>query len=136
MLIDATIQVAIIGGVAGLVTGVIGSLIAPWANWLIEKRKQKLAYRRELVAKWRKMVEEVNLFSSREELTHKQTREMLVKHVDYYSLHPHLQEKVLKKHNKVIDKIKTPDYKVFGTYTILTFLVDQIAEIEKKWKLV
>ena len=49
---DEKIIVALIG----LAGGAIGSLFAPWANWGIEKRKQKLAYRRELVAKWRRMI--------------------------------------------------------------------------------
>jgi len=53
---DATVQVAIIGGVAGLVTGVIGSLVAPWANWSIEKRKQKLVYRRQLISEARQAI--------------------------------------------------------------------------------
>ena len=35
----------ILGGIAGL--------FSPWANWGIEKRRQKLARRRELITGWR-----------------------------------------------------------------------------------
>lgn len=42
--------------VIGLLAGVVGGITVAWVNWGIEKRKQKLTYRRELVAKWRKMI--------------------------------------------------------------------------------
>ena len=38
---------------------VVGAIIGPYVNWGIEKKKQKLAYRRDLVAKWRAMLQEV-----------------------------------------------------------------------------
>jgi len=33
---------AVIGGVTGLITGAIASLIAPWVNWGIEKKRRAL----------------------------------------------------------------------------------------------
>lgn len=47
------IAVAVIGGVAGLVTGTAGSLTAPWAQWGVEKRRLRRQRRVELVAEWR-----------------------------------------------------------------------------------
>jgi hypothetical protein len=35
---ENTILVALIGAVAGLISGTIASLIAPWIKWGIEKR--------------------------------------------------------------------------------------------------
>jgi hypothetical protein len=35
-----TVWAAIVGGIAGVVTGSISAVVAPWANWGIEKRRQ------------------------------------------------------------------------------------------------
>ena len=50
---DISIINAIIAGVVGLVTGAIGSLIAPWIQWGIEKKRQKQNRRIELISEWR-----------------------------------------------------------------------------------
>lgn len=47
------IAVAVIGGVAGLVTGTAGSLTAPWAQWGVEQRRLRRQRRVELIAEWR-----------------------------------------------------------------------------------
>lgn len=44
---------ALVGGGVGLVTGAVASLIAPWANWGIEKRKLRRAGRVERIREWR-----------------------------------------------------------------------------------
>jgi hypothetical protein len=44
---------ALIGGVAGLASGALVSLVAPWVNWGVEKRRLRLMRRRELVDQWR-----------------------------------------------------------------------------------
>ena len=41
---------AIVGGVAGVVTGGITSLIAPWAQWGVDKRRLRRAERRNVIA--------------------------------------------------------------------------------------
>jgi hypothetical protein len=41
----------------GFIGGVIGSLVAPWVHWGIEKKKQGLAAQRELIATARRLVE-------------------------------------------------------------------------------
>ena len=50
---DPAIVAALIGGTAGLATGVAGSLIAPWSNWGVEKRRIRLQRRQALVDDWR-----------------------------------------------------------------------------------
>jgi hypothetical protein len=40
-----------------LIAGAIDSLVAPWANWRIEKRRQRLAARKEFIAMARRAVE-------------------------------------------------------------------------------
>lgn len=44
---------ALIGGGAGLCTGVAGSLIAPWVNWRIEQHRLRRETQTELVRTWR-----------------------------------------------------------------------------------
>lgn len=44
---------AIIGGLAGLVTGAVGSLVAPWVALKVEHQRQVHADRRQRVAEWR-----------------------------------------------------------------------------------
>jgi hypothetical protein len=51
------LEVIIPAGV-GLITGAVGSLVAPWANWKIEETKQRHQTRRELIEKLRKYLEE------------------------------------------------------------------------------
>lgn len=40
----------------GFVAGVVGSLIAPWVHWGVEKRKLRLVARRELIDKARRVI--------------------------------------------------------------------------------
>ncbi|ORW28187.1 hypothetical protein AWC19_27515 [Mycobacterium palustre] len=47
------IWTAVIGGLAGLTSGAVGSLIAPWANWSIEKRRLERQRRYDLLKSWR-----------------------------------------------------------------------------------
>lgn len=43
----------IIGGVAGLLGGALASLVAPWVNWRIERKRDEAQARRNRVAEWR-----------------------------------------------------------------------------------
>ncbi len=53
------IVVALIGGGAGMATGVVGSLFAPWANWGVEKRRLARQRRIERIEEWRAGVAEL-----------------------------------------------------------------------------
>jgi hypothetical protein len=122
-----TLIAAIVGAVAGIITGSIGSLFAPWANWGIEKQKQKLAHRRELVAKWREMVAE----------TSKQTgvnAELYIhSHKDYYSLLPHLRKEGIKARTEAIRAVSVKPYPILP---ILMLILEDIDRIEREWDLV
>lgn len=59
---------AVVGGVAGLATGALASVVAPWVNWGIERRRLRLERRQELIAEWRTGLaeaEEAGLFGGR-----------------------------------------------------------------------
>jgi hypothetical protein len=47
----------VVSAVVGLVAGVVGSLIAPWVNWGIEKRRDKLKHRWEIIQRCRDKVD-------------------------------------------------------------------------------
>jgi hypothetical protein len=53
------IVIALIGGGAGLITGALSSLIAPWSQWGVEKRRLTHQLRVEQVRTWRAGVEEL-----------------------------------------------------------------------------
>lgn len=71
----------VIPAFAGLVAGMIGSLIAPWVNWGIEKRKLKLAARREFVASVRDAVKTID------------DKDEFREHATYSQLRPFLSER-------------------------------------------
>ena len=53
-----TILEGIIFAVISAVTGAIASLIAPWANWGVEKKKKKLLWRKDLVNECKRIIGE------------------------------------------------------------------------------
>jgi hypothetical protein len=108
-----------------IVSLIIGAIVGPYINWGIEKKKQKLAYRRELVSKWRAMLQEV----AQEKGDNKTTRLRLESHRDFYSFLPHLKER------------STPiDDALMETFSpelspVITHLVNEVERIEREWDL-
>ena len=93
---DATLKIALIAAASAILGGFITGIIAPHINWGIEKRKQKLAHRRELIAKWREMIAEAAKTAPDGKL------ELYIHlHKDYYSLIPHLTKEREKSTNRV-----------------------------------
>lgn len=62
--VASDIAVALIGGGAGLltgaVTGTISSLIAPWANWGIEKKRRAQDLRQKRIEEWRRHLDDLD----------------------------------------------------------------------------
>lgn len=50
-------EAIIISAISGLAAGVVGSLISPWVKWAIERRREKLSYRRSIVESVRKKID-------------------------------------------------------------------------------
>ena len=72
-----TLWSIIVPAIAGLLAGVVGSLVAPWVNWTIEKRREKMKYRREFIQRCREKIESADFdrfafFATHEYLTLKQ----------------------------------------------------------------
>jgi hypothetical protein len=53
-----TVWAAIVGGIAGVVTGSISAVVAPWANWGIEKRRHSRESRKQIIQSARRIVVE------------------------------------------------------------------------------
>lgn len=120
---EASIINAIIAGVIGLVTGAIGSLVAPWVQWGIEKRRKRYERRVELVKRWRELV-----------LSESFERKMFVRHPCYGSLRPLLQEEV----RKNLENLSISAASETPRSPLISFqkaLLEEIARIEKSWGL-
>jgi hypothetical protein len=134
----------IIGGIAGVITGGISSIIAPWANWGVEKRNQKLQHRRKLVEEWREMITwAVFAYEHQPEDQDLSFVETLERKTAFLSLKPHLTQSVVESLQRVNDEKGTirvaqngETIRINSSSTTVSLLVNAIAEIERKWELV
>jgi hypothetical protein len=111
----------VIPALLGLVAGVVGSLVAPWVNWSIEKRRSLMNSRREYIKTWRNDVAEFAWETADFRLT-----------ATYSAMKPHLRA-------EVIDSLQTGrplDTEDRGIVWHKEMVLDEIARIEKEWGLV
>ena len=108
----------ILGGAGGLITG--------YANWGIEKQRQRLTRRRELVTGWR-----MNLLPMLGEgpIDWDAIKGKILASPYYASLRPHLSA-------ELVGKIRAERTFFVGGDFPRTALIEEIGRIEKKWKLV
>lgn len=106
----------------GLAGGVIGSLVAPWIHWGIEKRKIRLESRREFVR------------SVRELLAKPPTRENLRNHPLYAQIRPHLTDM-----SRSLVESETVHVQLGGrgggVNNFIPSVLDDLNKLEKKWGL-
>lgn len=106
----------------GLVAGMIGSLIAPWVNWGIEKRKLKLAARREFIALARKTVQAT------------ESKNEFREHAIYSQLRPFLVERTRELIESDTITIQTGG-RGGGVNNYKPQIFDDLHTLEKKWDL-
>jgi hypothetical protein len=135
----------IVIAVIGLIAGAVGGIAVAWVNWGIEKRKQKLIYRRELIAKWRSMIEMATFaFEHRVPSDHELTfADILEREADFFSLKPHLSSKAFEQIESARDRSAGWEYRTRDNKKLpspyqktASYLVDEIARIEKQWGLI
>jgi hypothetical protein len=115
--------------VAPLALGGVGTLAANYLGWGIEKRRQKLAYRKDLVQQWR--TELVPLLNDTVVTGGTVAKYPFMKHAAYASLRPHLKPELVKQlEGKTIHIVVGSD--AFPRRNIL----DEIGRIEREWNLV
>jgi len=123
-------------------SGAVGGAVAAWSNWGVEKRRSKLAYRRELVKSWRKMVLDVTRTYENRQTEDASFTELLERREAYFSLKPHLLSETLDALNTETKK-ETLDVVIGARKTtvnppdrLVRLLTDDIARVEGKWDLV
>jgi hypothetical protein len=116
---------ALIAGAVGLLTGAIGSLIAPWVNWGIEKRRKRHDNRARLINTWRAVISDPNFERTR-----------ITTHPTYGSLKPLLTKQAIES----LHRPENAHIVVRGSsdpnYADRSLLQAEIGRIEKEWGLV
>lgn len=111
------------GGAAGATTGAVASFVAPWANWGVEKRRQRLESRR-------KLIHEVRMWVKREAgiLTFAQS-----------GLFPRIRPHLTPGFRAVLDRCEMMHGPAFedewSDRAFAMKLLDEVAEVERHWGL-
>lgn len=111
---------------SGFIAGAIASLVAPWINWGIEKRKMRLEARREFIS------------VARRDVTKGSDKFKFREGTIYSRLRPYLSERTRKEIES--DKITIQmSGRGSGEYSgprhYARLVLDDIQALEKKWKL-
>ncbi|MBW1695927.1 MAG: hypothetical protein JRH18_04445 [Deltaproteobacteria bacterium] len=115
-----TILKLVVPAVMGLLGGVVGSLIAPWVHWGIEKRRSRQAKRRELIDSCRMLLTT--------DIDRKTFRETEV----YAKLRPHLYQLVI----EAVEKDQPPGESEEDKNAFKQKLLEDLARIEREWVLI
>ncbi len=119
---DASVIKYLVPGITGFIGGIVGSLIAPWVHWGVEKRRTRQAKRRELINSCRVVLE-----TGLDKKTFRETEL-------YSRIRPHLDRQIIKEIEK-----KDADPAEDSTADTTRFkqtLLDEVARIEKEWVLI
>lgn len=111
--------------VIGLCSGVFGSLIAPWVNWGIEKKREKLRARRDLIFRARRFV------SSGAFSCYGFSAEPY-----FMQLKPHLSENTINWIIHFEDHIECLDDTSTIHNDIKTTILEEITSLERRWRLI
>ena len=124
---------------SALVGGLIASVVSPWVRWGIEKRSNKQAFRRDLVANWRTMIAHVATYLDNAE-EGQGVRFFLERHPDYPSLKPHLSpnslDAIASRQGIAMRPALAIGEDQGETHPALLLMTDDVARIERDWDLV
>lgn len=147
------IDIALIGAIAGLISGALASLIAPWIQWGIEKRKSQHNDRRNLIKKVRELVIDVSneqerinelIAANPSELPKELKYPKAITYLDALQRHQHFHAIKQFLNESIIESLSNSHlYKLEDRGTILgqlarpfCLLLNDISKLEKKWKLI
>lgn len=119
-----TWEAVLISSGAGLLTGTIASLAAPWVHWAIEKRRSQFNYRQELIRAWRSEIEAFDW--DQEDFGNSTT---------YAAIRQHMRKEVVDRFEAQRTFHVPPDGGR-GENLRKQWASDEVARIEKEWKLV
>ena len=121
----------ILPALLGFLAGVLGATITPLIQWNIEKKRLKLAYRRELIASWRKAIAELAQTVA-PQTSDEEAFQLLAKNSAFYSLAPHLDDNAINKtiaeHEQLIRDL--------NIHAVVAALIEEIERMEKEWGLI
>jgi hypothetical protein len=119
---DASVLKYLLPAVIGFISGILGSMIAPWVHWGVEKRRIRQAKRRELIGSCR-----VLLGTGLDKKTFRETEV-------YSKIRPHLSRQVIDE----IEEKDTGSSEVTATDTsrFRQNLLEEVARIEREWVLI
>lgn len=118
------INQVILTALIGLITGALGSLFAPWVNWGIEKRRFRFEYRKKVINDIKELATN-NSFD----------RVKIINSSSYKIIRDFLSENTIKELEKPLNTFiiqmgnSAIDHERKG-------ILDDIARLEKKWKIV
>lgn len=133
-----------------LVSGAIGSLVAPWVNWGIEKKKILLDERKNTIKEVRKLVidENKNFGKLTKDLTTGKLKvnqlypdavtyfDTLNRHSIFHKIVPHLELNTLSVlKNSELFKLEDRGTDLGGLPTPFQIVLDNLSKIEREWDL-
>ena len=121
---DSELWAAAIGGGAGLATGAVSSLLAPWAKWSIEKRQVKMQHRLAILKEARRGVAE-----------YRRVHTSIVSESWYQQLRPYMTSAGIAS----IEAPRVPSVTALGQQELrhsrAVTLAGEIDRVERDWKL-
>jgi hypothetical protein len=126
MAIDITTTNVIISAIVGLIAGGIASLIAPWIHWGIEKRRMRLEGRKKLLETCKDYLQRYTFNCSN-----------FIEKPFYSSLRPYLSKKLVSELESCNTNMQIRMAgRNGGVNNFKAEVLDEIQQIEEKWKLI
>jgi hypothetical protein len=125
------ISPALLAFLGAIIGAMIGATVAPFVQWQIEKRRQRMAYRRELIATWRKLFEDFT-DGKISGLPDEEVDYMLAKRSDFVSFMAH--SKIDWK--QPFTKSETEFLENASIHPMIFKYLEETVRLEKEWKLI
>lgn len=121
-------EAVITGAISGGAIGALASLIAPWSQWGVEKKRLLTESRRSRVKAWRTAVIGAQVSSG---IEGRPFREKFSADINYRDLRPFLSQ-------DLASEIETPwpDNMVETESEMRDLILDEICQIERRWGLI
>ena len=120
------IVVAAIGAIAGLFSGVIGSLIAPWVHYFVEQRKALAANRIRRISEVRQLLDKANEL---DDIRNSSLWGFIDEHLS------EIERKILFNDSIVIEMSSNGGSSLPGANHNKRAVSSMLARLEKEWKL-
>ena len=147
------VVIALIGAFGGFISGIVASILAPWVNWGIKKRKEKLEERKKLLEDIRKIIiQEYQEFEKfNEDIALKKVDfqanpyypkaitylDTVNKHHQFHKIRPSLnQDTISILENSNLLELKDRGSQLGQLPNPYQKLMDNISQIEKQWNLI